>query len=125
VARSIRDTLLSGYQRAGMGDRVPEVVSGHAPDGKPTRELHIAVLPLPFAGYPHADGHVMGFALVPPRGSDILQDDGFRRALRQVAELDEDRGRRVINVKPREGTSGVDTFSIELSPTFEAPPNRT
>jgi CRISPR-associated protein Csb2 len=75
---------------------------------------------LAFAGFPHADGHLMGFALVPPRESAILEDDGFRAIMRELAPVDEERGRRVLTVKPKEGTPSDQTFAIELSPTFEA-----
>lgn len=120
VARTIRDALLSGYRRIGLADRIPEVVSGHTPDGKPSQAPHLAIVPLAFAGFPHADGHLMGFALVPPRESAILEDDGFRAIMRELAPVDEERGRRVLTVKPKEGTPSDQTFAIELSPTFEA-----
>ena len=124
VAKTIRDALLSGYRRIGLGNEIPEVISGHTADGKPTREIHLAVVALPFAGFPHADGHVMGFALVPPRESTILDDDSFRKALRALAPMDEERGRRILKIKTKEGTPSGKAFSIDLSPTFEPPPNR-
>jgi CRISPR-associated protein Csb2 len=124
VAKGIRDTLLSGYQRISLGKAIPEVVSGHTSAGTPTREPHLAILPLCFAGYPHADGHVMGFALVPPRDSPILDSEEFRRPLRALAPIDESRGRRVLTVSPRRGASSDTGFAIDLSPTFEPPPGR-
>jgi len=47
----------------------PAWISGHTKDGGPEQsgEGHLAVLPLPFAGYGHADGHLMGMALAFPR----------------------------------------------------------
>lgn len=45
----------------------PEWFSGHAADGRPTAAPHLALAPLPFAGAPHADGQIMGLALVLPR----------------------------------------------------------
>ena len=45
---------------------VPEWVSGHTPDGRPSQTPHIALLPLPFVGGEHADGHLLGFALAIP-----------------------------------------------------------
>lgn len=45
---------------------VPEWVSGHTPDGRPSQTPHIAFLPLPFVGREHADGHLLGFALAIP-----------------------------------------------------------
>jgi len=119
VAKTLRDALLSGYKRIGLGDRVPEVVSGHAPDGTPTRAPHLAIVPFAFAGFSFADGHVMGFALVPPRGSALLDDDDFRKALRKIAPLNETIERRVLTLKPKEGTSPDRTFCIGLSPTLE------
>ena len=45
---------------------VPEWISGHARDGRPSQEPHLAFLPLPFAGSEHADGHLLGLALAIP-----------------------------------------------------------
>ena len=54
---------------------VPEWVSGHQPNGEPAkREFgHMAFVPLPHVGSRHADGHLLGMALVPPR--DISRTD--------------------------------------------------
>jgi CRISPR-associated protein Csb2 len=52
-------------------DPIPEWLSGHQPGTDlPTRKHHLASIPLPFVGRPHADGHLMGMALVLPRGLD-------------------------------------------------------
>lgn len=120
VAKTLRDALLSGYKRIGLEDRIPEVVSGHAPDKTPTRAPHLAVVPLAFAGFPYADGHVMGFALVPPRDSAILDDEGFRRALREIAPFDKQIERHVLTLKPKERTPSDRTFCIALSPTLDS-----
>ena len=48
----------------------PEWFSGHRPDGTPTSEPHLALTPLPFVGSEHADGRIMGLALVLPAGLD-------------------------------------------------------
>ena len=45
---------------------VPEWVSGHTRDGRPSQEPHLAFLPMPFAGSEHADGHLLGLALTIP-----------------------------------------------------------
>ncbi|MBW3565908.1 MAG: type I-U CRISPR-associated protein Cas5/Cas6 [Acidobacteria bacterium] len=120
VSRVIRDAISSGYRRIGLEDRIPEVVSGHRPDKSPSQSPHLAIVPLPFAGFPHADGHVLGFALIPPADSNILDDGDFLRALREVSPIEERRGRRVLTVTTRERTPATQAFSIELSPTFEA-----
>ena len=46
----------------------PEWFSGHRPDGAPTPEPHLALSPLPFVASEHADGRIMGLALVLPVG---------------------------------------------------------
>ena len=46
----------------------PEWFSGHRPDGIPTLAPHMALAPLPFVGSHHADGRIMGLALVLPGG---------------------------------------------------------
>ena len=115
VAKAIRDALLSGYRRIGLGDRIPETVSGHRPDDTPSRSPHIAVVPLSFTGFPHADGHALGFAVVPPRNGDPLDDADFRRALRAIAPADPESGRHVVSLH---------AFGLALAPTFDPPGNR-
>ena len=98
VCRALRRALMSGYRRAGIGDVIPEVVSGHTADRRPTRLPHMAIVPLAFAGYPHADGRVFGFALVPPAGTDLRAVPGFVRAFEEVAPYDPGRERRVLKL---------------------------
>jgi CRISPR-associated protein Csb2 len=45
----------------------PEWLSGHRPDHSASQSPHLAFAPLPFAGAPHADGHLLGVALILPR----------------------------------------------------------
>lgn len=116
VARTIRDTILSGYRREGLEDRIPEVVSGHGPDGTASRKPHLAIVPLPFVGFPYADGRVLGYALVPPRGSGLLKDETFRRVLRRLAPIDGRREHRVLTIATPVGTEAAQAFRIELAP---------
>lgn len=124
VAKTLRDTLLSGYRQIGLEDKIPEVVSGHAVDGAPARTPHLAIIPLAFAGFPYADCHVMGFALVPPADNEILTDETFRKVMRSLSPIDEDRGRRILTLMSKSGTSAGSVFSIGLSPTFEPPADK-
>lgn len=55
-----------------VDDPIPEVISGHAPDGQPTRKSHIGVVPIPNVSHEHADGRLLGLALSIP--SDIGSD---------------------------------------------------
>jgi CRISPR-associated protein Csb2 len=121
VAKAIRDALLGGYKRMGAENRVPEEVSGHRRNGDPSRDPHLAIVPLTFTGYYHADGHVMGFALIPPHGSEMLDNDEFRQALRKIAPMSENFGRRLFMLKSRTSTRSDYAFSLGLSPTFEPP----
>lgn len=121
VARSIRDALMSGYRKAGLEGKIPEEVSGHDADGKPTRLPHLAIVPLAYAGFRHADGHVMSFALIPPTEGNLLDGKDFRAALRKAAPVREAYGRRILTVRTRGTTASEDSFSLRLSPTFEIP----
>lgn len=121
VAKALRDALLSGYRRTGLGDVIPEIVSGHSTSGTPSREPHLAIVPLSFVGFPYADGHVMGIGLIAPRGSTILEDENFRHALRTLAPIDEEFGRRILTLTTRRDTPSNRAFSVGLSPTFEPP----
>lgn len=124
VAKTLRDTLLSGYRHIGLEDKIPEVVSGHAAGGAPAQTPHLAIVPLAFAGFPYADGHVMGFALIAPADSEILADGTFRKVMRSLSPVDEKRGRRILTLTSKSGTSVGSAFSIGLSPTFEPPADK-
>jgi len=99
VCRLLRQTLMAGYRRAGSGGRIPGVVSGHAPDGTPTRHPHLSIAPMAFVGSPHADGRVFGFALIPPPGVTLLRIDGLRDAFEAVAPYHADMQRRVMTLQ--------------------------
>ncbi len=48
----------------------PEWFSGHGADGSPTVKPHLAMVPLPFVNAEHADGRIMGLAVILPAGID-------------------------------------------------------
>lgn len=121
VSRAIHTALLSGYRRRGHAENIPEIVSGHTPSGEPSERPHIAIIPLPFAGFPYADGHVLGFALVPPSGSGLLDDETFLTVLRELAPLDPGLNRRLLTVTTRAGTPSDRAFSVGLAPILESP----
>ena len=98
VCRALRRALMSGYRSVELGGAIPEIVSGHTMNGTPTRHPHLAIVPLPFAGFPHADGRVFGFALVPPAGTELLDVPGLRRAFEEIAPYDRGRERRVVTL---------------------------
>lgn len=122
VARGIRTALMSGYGQ--ISAEIPAAVSGHQADGNPACAPHLAIVSMSFTGFPHADGRVLGFALVPPTGSDLLEDDTFRKVLRKLAPLNDDYGRRVLEVKSAHGAAENQAFALKFSPSFEASPGQ-
>lgn len=77
LARAVRRAILSFAP-----EPVPELLSGHTPDGRPTAAPHLAVVPLPFVGHPQASGTILGVALVLPNAAT---DDERRAVYRSVA----------------------------------------
>jgi CRISPR-associated protein Csb2 len=65
VTRALRSAVMS---HSGL-QPPPAWVSGHDDDSQPLRDglQHLAFVPLPFVGSEHADGHLLGVALVFPR----------------------------------------------------------
>lgn len=98
VARALREAIMSGYAKAGLSDAIPAIMSGHAADGAPLAGPHLAVVPLAFVGWPHADGRTLGFALVPPGEGDLLDDADFQKAVKAVAAWNDAEGRRELNL---------------------------
>jgi len=65
VARALRRALLRNAQ-----DPAPTALSGHAPDGRPLEEPHVAFVALADVGSEWSSGAILGTALVLPRGLD-------------------------------------------------------
>ncbi len=99
VGRLLRQALMAGYRRAGLGGNIPEIVSGHALDGTPARRPHVSIAPMAFVGSPRADGRVFGFAVIPPSGEALLRIEGFRAAFETVAPYHADEQRRVLTLQ--------------------------
>ena len=76
--------LATAMRAAIMGyaeDPIPEGLSGHRPDGAPTLSPHVAFVPIPFVGSPHADGRVLGIAVSIPSGVDRTSRTAAYRAI--------------------------------------------
>lgn len=74
VAQRLRQAAMSACGKAGL--EIPEWLSGHKPGAvpsPPTNDPHVAFLPLPYAGYRHATGHLMGLAMAIPRHVDLAE----------------------------------------------------
>ncbi|HET8540540.1 MAG TPA: type I-U CRISPR-associated protein Csb2 [Anaeromyxobacter sp.] len=100
VAAALRGAVL-----AHAGAAAPEVLSGHGPGKGPTQLPHVAYLALPFVGFPHADGSILGMAAVLPRGLVGEERRAVLRALGSVERLTVPGGlafdvRRVVEIRP-------------------------
>lgn len=62
-------------------DLPPEGLSGHLPDGRPSRYPHVAFLALPNIGHDYADGRIMGLAAMLPAS---LPEDAVQAAYRAI-----------------------------------------
>ncbi len=81
LTEALRGALMSSCPR----QPPPEWLSGHDENGKPSKKPHMALVPLPFVGSHHADGRIMGAAIVLPGDLDpkivgpclepVLRDD--------------------------------------------------
>jgi CRISPR-associated protein Csb2 len=85
-------TALRGAILAHAPEPIPEYLSGHAPESTPDRPVrserpHIAVVPLPFVGAPHATGDVIGAAVLLPNNLTREERDICWRATSSVEEL--------------------------------------
>ena len=99
VGRTLRRALMSGYRSIGMADEIPAFVSGHEPDGTLLRAAHLGIVPMAFAGFPHADGRLFGFALVPTAQTALRDIPGLRDAFEAIAPYDHGTERRVLELK--------------------------
>ncbi|WPD19813.1 type I-U CRISPR-associated protein Csb2 [Thermaerobacter composti] len=87
---------------------VPSILHGH------DDRVHCAYVPLPFVGADHADGSVLGFAVVLPRGVSWPERQAVFRALGKLRCL-ELPGGRVLEAKP------VNAFATARTPSTLTP----
>ncbi|HPH02863.1 MAG TPA: type I-U CRISPR-associated protein Csb2 [Spirochaetota bacterium] len=64
---------------------VPEIISGHLTDGRPSALPHLALFPVIDFGHEYADGHLMGCGIaIPARASREEIDECYRSIARAV-----------------------------------------
>lgn len=97
ATHALRTMLLSGFQ----GEDAPEVISGHAKDGQPSAQPHMAIFPLAYVGRHFADGHLMGLAICLPRAVADPDEQALFRAIKhlQRARPRQGRGRAALDVE--------------------------
>jgi CRISPR-associated protein Csb2 len=79
LTRALRNRAMEGF-----GAEAPEWLSGHDETGAVSQHPHVAFFPLPYVGFPHADGHVMGLGMAIPRelkGAEGSRDEELKRVL--------------------------------------------
>lgn len=79
VSRAFRGALL----KACDGD-LPDVLSGHDPDGSAATRPHLAFVPLADVGHQWATGSILGVALIPPHDIDHQDSAALMSALARL-----------------------------------------
>ena len=102
LASAMRAAILAHAE-----DPIPEEISGHRRDGRPSLSPHVATVPIPHVASPHADGRILGIALSVPESMGEMS----RRALHRGIGLWErtvlgDNGRRQGDLTLPMGTRG-------------------
>lgn len=117
LARALRAALIEVHGNQDL----PVTLSGHAANG-PTEQPHVAFVPLPFVGNEHADGALMGCALVLP--SEFTKNDR-ELLLRLVAKWEKERANQQGNLTLAGGTlPPVLVRRVELSAKAALDPTR-
>lgn len=91
--------------------RIPEEISGHLPDGKPTPAPHVAFLPLPYVGSERADGRLLGLAVSVP---EALSGNARRAVYRAVGNWERAAG--TDSLKLTLGAQGLALISRQRGP---------
>jgi CRISPR-associated protein Csb2 len=118
VAMEVQTTLkLTDVLRAAalrraqeVGGSVPELLSGHDESGRPSARTHAAYIALPFVSdtEPHADGRVLGVAVVLPRRLGLDERRHVSRALAKVDHL----------MVPGVGRLDLDRLTADVVPPY-------
>ena len=113
LAEAMRLALMEAWTQAN-NERAPAWISGHEADGSPARDPHLAIVPMANLGWEHADGRLMGLALIPPAAETTVwaasgpaafaRRQKFQRALSRLGEPD-DEDRLILTLAPRGGGS--------------------
>ncbi len=93
IASSLRRAVF-----AYADDPIPEGLSGHRPDGRPSTIPHVSFLPLPWVGQEHADGRIMGAAINLP---DSISDVSRRATLRAIGRWEDAMRPLVLRLGPK------------------------
>lgn len=112
LTSALRDAALKA-----AGENIPEWISGHQPDGSPSRQIHAAFFPLPFVGAQYADGHIMGLAMAVPRQ---VEEEELRSALAPLL-FSADGTQRTIHLWRNSGGRELWRWSLDLEARDDPP----
>lgn len=119
AARAVRGALLEH-----ANEPLPELLTGHGPDGGPSLAPHLAIFPLPWVETPHSDGRLLGIALVLPRGTsredrrNLFQTvDRWERAIRAQSGEEADAPRLPLGIK---GAAGFELRRLDEVPRLKS-----
>lgn len=96
LSRALRGALIEAHGNQDL----PDTLSGHTASG-PTVQPHVAFVTLPFVGHEHADGAIMGIALVLPRE---LPERDRELLFRLIAKWEKERANNLGNLTLAGGT---------------------
>ena len=68
------------------GDDAPPAISGHDRAGQPSKDAHLAYVPLADVGHEHADGHLLGLAALLPGALSSADREACLRAIALAAD---------------------------------------
>ena len=113
IAATLRDAIFHHAENP-----IPEGLSGHGEDGSPVPLPHVGFLPLPYVGWDHADGRIMGAAVSVP---DSLDEPSRRAVLRAVGTWESEANAANQDLRLTMGRSGdVDMKRLTgFEPTLE------
>jgi CRISPR-associated protein Csb2 len=110
VAARARDALMQlAVQPA------PEILTGHGPDGASSIVPHAAIVPLANVGWDHANGDLLGFAIVLPRRVAATARAAALYAIARFAGLEE-RSKAVATAELHLGRAGRWLLERQASP---------
>lgn len=102
VARSVRKTLMSLAE-----EPLPEMLSGHTTDGRPSERPHLAIVPLSFVGHEHASGTILGIALILPKDASAQERRSIYAAVARWEADHRQEGEDTPRVPLNLGAAGV------------------
>lgn len=85
VIDALRHTLIKAAD--GMPTAL-RLISGHEHDGSPLTVPHVLMLPLGFLGHEHADGHLLGLAIVFPECLTFEERQDIQRAIVNAEDME-------------------------------------